>query len=240
MQFKGDGIVNNKNQCENNNLYVPLRVDFAGGWLDVPHLSRADGYIINCAVSPLVSLTDWPYRKKSGLGGSGAWSILNGKNPVESELNLGAGWQDPAVIMETGACVWLSGKEPVLEFKNTGMFLKGKMAVLDTCLSHNTPSLTQNKRDYEKIVAASHIARQGVMHGSIQLLAQAIQKSLMIQIEEGMKPLPVIPNAIASKYCGGGFGGYALYLFESKQDRDKAVFLNENLIAIEPYCRSDK
>ena len=54
----------------------------------------------------MVSLTDWCYEQKSGLGGSGAWALLNGHDGVESELNLGVGWQDPAIIRETGLCVW--------------------------------------------------------------------------------------------------------------------------------------
>ena len=84
---------------------APLRVDFAGGWLDVPRFSRAGGLIVNCAISPLVSIRSWEYAKRSGLGGSAAWALLNGEDGVHSELNLGVGWQDPAVIAETGLCV---------------------------------------------------------------------------------------------------------------------------------------
>src|SRR6185295_7341183 len=88
---------------------APLRVDFAGGWLDVPRFARAGAYVVNCAISPTVSLRDWPYERNAGLGGSGAWALLNGKDGVGSELDLGVGWQDPAVISETGLCVWRSG-----------------------------------------------------------------------------------------------------------------------------------
>ncbi|MEY4243233.1 MAG: hypothetical protein RLZZ245_818, partial [Verrucomicrobiota bacterium] len=88
---------------------APLRVDLAGGWLDVPRFSRPGEYIVNCAISPLVSLREWPYEKQAGLGGSGAWALLNGRDGVESEIDLGVGWQDPAVIRETGLCVWRSG-----------------------------------------------------------------------------------------------------------------------------------
>ena len=42
--------------------HVPLRVDFAGGWLDVPTNARAGEYIVNCAISPTVSLREWEYR----------------------------------------------------------------------------------------------------------------------------------------------------------------------------------
>ena len=84
---------------------APLRIDFAGGWLDVPRFARPGAHIVNCAISPLVSLHDWPYRPQAGLGGSGAYAMLRGNDGVRSELNLGVGWQDPAVIAETG--LWL-------------------------------------------------------------------------------------------------------------------------------------
>ena len=54
--------------------YAPLRVDFGGGWLDVPRHARKGAFIVNCAISPLVSLTNWGYEQQSGLGGSGAWA----------------------------------------------------------------------------------------------------------------------------------------------------------------------
>ncbi|WP_221175256.1 adenylyltransferase/cytidyltransferase family protein [Akkermansia muciniphila] len=31
---------------------VPLRVDFAGGWLDVPRYARKGSYVVNCAITP--------------------------------------------------------------------------------------------------------------------------------------------------------------------------------------------
>ena len=109
---------------------VPLRVDFAGGWLDVPRYARKDAYVVNCAITPM----GFPLRvglmeKRSGLGGSGAWAMLEGRDPVASELALGVGWQDPAVIAETGLCVWRSGASPVLDMKGTGDFLEGRMAI---------------------------------------------------------------------------------------------------------------
>ena len=84
---------------------APMRVDLAGGWLDVPRLSRPDGYIVNCTISPMVSLYEWPYEKCSGLGGSAAYALLQGKDAISSELNNDVGWQDHVVIMETGLCV---------------------------------------------------------------------------------------------------------------------------------------
>jgi cytidyltransferase-like protein len=216
---------------------APLRVDFAGGWLDVPRFSRPGEFIVNCAISPLVSLREWPYEKQAGLGGSGAWALLNGRDGVDSEVDLGVGWQDPAVIRETGLCVWRSGKTPVLDFKQNGDFLTGKIAILWTGKSHDTPGVANNSRDYDRIAQSSRVAREGVIHADIHRLADGVKLYHETQLAEGMDPLPEISGAIARKYCGGGHGGYALYLFDQPADRDNAVASIDALRAVEPFCK---
>ncbi len=134
---------------------APLRVDFGGGWLDVPRLARAGAFIVNCAIAPTVSLRAWPYERNAGLGGSGAWALLNGKDGIGSELDLGVGWQDPAVIAETGLCVWRSGPRPVLDVKSSGEFLRGRMALYWTGVPHDTPAIVAGARDYEAIARAA-------------------------------------------------------------------------------------
>lgn len=218
--------------------HAPLRVDFAGGWLDVPENAIPGEYIVNCSVSPTVSLKEWLYRKGAGMGGSGGWSVLNGWDPVASELGLGVGWQDPAVIAETGACVWKSGKLPVLDFKNTGAFLQGRMAVYDTRIEHNTPGLACLERNFGKIAKAGRVARLGVLEQDIAVLAIGVQMSYQLQLDEGMHPLPDIGDCLAHKYCGGGHGGYAVYLYETPEDREAALDSCEDLYPIEPYCRT--
>lgn len=218
--------------------HSPLRVDFAGGWLDVPENAIPGEYIVNCAISPTVSLKEWLYRQGAGLGGSGGWSVLNGWDPVASELGLGVGWQDPAVIAETGACVWKSGPKPVLDFKNTGEFLKGCMAVYDTRVKHYTPGFAGYERSFERIAKAARIARLGVQQQDVAVLAVGVQMSYQLQLEEGMQPLPDIGSQLAHKYCGGGHGGYALYLYENQTARDAAVDACEDMYPVEPYCRT--
>jgi cytidyltransferase-like protein len=127
---------------------APLRVDFAGGWLDVPRFARVGGFIVNAAISPTVSLREWPYFQNAGLGGSGAWALINGKDGVGSELDLGVGWQDPAVISETGLCVWRSGPRPDLEVKTDGSLLRGRLALYWTGTQHSTPGVVNQTRDY--------------------------------------------------------------------------------------------
>lgn len=214
---------------------APLRVDFAGGWLDVPRFSRQGSFVVNCAISPLVSLSEWPYELNSGLGGSGAWALLNGKDGIDSELALGVGWQDPAVIRETGLCVWRSGASPVLEFKHNGEFLSGKMAIYWTGHQHDTPGVVDVSRNYDEISRAADLARSGVLQQNISLLAEAVEISYACQLEEGMETLPSIPGSIARKYCGGGYGGYALYLFDSAEARSVALADHPALRTVEPY-----
>jgi len=199
---------------------APLRVDFAGGWLDVPQYARQGAFVVNCAISPLVSLKDWPYEKRSGLGGSGAWAMLKGEDGVEAEINLGVGWQDPAIIRETGLCVWRSGKSPMLHMKRAGDMLMGRMALLYIPGNHDTPGVVGNKRDYDLIDRAGQIAATAVATEDLQQLAAAVNLSNQAQLGEGMPPLPEAKAALAKKYCGGGWGGYALYLFADESARN--------------------
>jgi hypothetical protein len=192
-------------------------------------------YIVNCAISPTVSLREWPYERNAGLGGSGAWALLNGKDGVGSELDLGVGWQDPAVIAETGLCVWHSGQRPVLEVKTAGEFLRGRMALFWTGAPHDTPGVVNGTRDYDAIARAGATARDAVWHNDLARLADAVRQSYAVQRAEGMDALAEgIPGAIAWKYCGGGFGGYAAYLFAEPSQRDMAC-ARGGFRPIEPY-----
>ena len=215
---------------------IPLRVDFAGGWLDVPRHARAGAFIVNCAISPLVSLANWPYELRSGLGGSGAWSILNGEDGLESELAIGVGWQDPAVIFESGLCVWRSGERPSLEFKRDGSILSGRMALMWTGRAHNTPSVADRQRDYDLIEKAGRVARNAALTDDFNGLAAAAELSHEAQVREGMTPLPTAAGAVARKYCGGGFGGYGLYLFAEPSARD-AFLRSPGAVKIEPHVK---
>ena len=224
-------------RCVQAPTEAPLRVDFAGGWLDVPRFSKPGEFIVKCAISPLVSLREWPDERQAGLGGSGAWALLNGRNGVDSEVDLGVGWQDPAVIHETGVCVWRSGLTPTLDFKQNGDFLSERMPINWTDTSHDTPGIVNNSRDYDKIARSGRLAREGVLQTDLNLLGQGISLYHDTQLEEGMQPLPEIAGAITRKDCGGGHGGYALYVFKTNPTREPAIAAIPELTAIEPVCR---
>ena len=214
---------------------APLRVDFAGGWLDVPRFARPGAFVVNCAISPTVSLRDWPFEQNAGLGGSGAWALLNGRDGVGSELDLGVGWQDPAIIAETGLCVWRSGARPELELKHNGDFLRGRLALFWTGKSHDTPDLVKRPRDYDAIERAGQTARDAVWRSDLALLAAGVRQSYAMQLGEGMAALPAdVSGALACKYCGGGFGGYAVYLFSEPAQRDAAC-ARPDFRPIEPF-----
>ncbi len=226
---------------------APLRVDFGGGWLDVPKYARAGAYIVNCAISPTVSLRSWNYERNAGLGGSGAWALLNGKNGVAAELDLGVGWQDPAIIAETGLCVWRSGAKPQLEVKTSGEMLRGRMAIYWTGSHHDTPGNVGNSRDLDLVERAGALARDAVWANDLGKLAEAVRVSYTMQMGEKMQPLPGDPAAgaeatallagvvpLAWKYCGGGHGGYAVYLCATPADRDR-LCAQAGFRPIEPY-----
>jgi len=219
---------------------LPLRVDLAGSWLDVPELARADGFVVNCAITPGISLWEWPYESEAGLGGSAAWVMLQGEQPLETEMAQGAGWQDPAVIAETGLCVWRSGKRPVLDLKRSGDLLKGRLALYWTEKREERTWLQRqwnSPRDLAAIAAASQIAREAVLNEDIEKLAAAMQATYKMQLAEGMSPLPE-GDALVMKYCGRGWGGYAVALFACQADRDQQTSAEgERWRSIEPFCR---
>lgn len=146
------------------------------------------------------------------------------------------------MIRETGLCVWRSGQQPVLDFKVNGDFLRGCMALLWTGAPHHTPSNTELCRDYAAVEEAGRLARQAVLPGqeSLAALAAAVDASYRVQLGEGMAPLPEHVGALAKKYCGGGWGGYALYLWQDAAARDAFVEQRGGgsdalAMAIEPY-----
>ena len=217
---------------------VPLRLDFAGGWLDVPGLTDVGGFVVNLAISPRVNLFEsWPVRLCGGLGGSAADAILRGRDPFASELETGAGWQDPAVMLETGLCVWAGcEKLPRLVARPVSDWLAGKLAIRWTGAGHSTPDLVSRARNYELIRDASAVAVSAVVSRDFDQLAKAIQLSHHAQIGEGMTELKC-GSASATKYAGSGWGGYAIYLFRSRESRDSYVKETPEALAVEPFDR---
>jgi cytidyltransferase-like protein len=215
---------------------VPLRVDFAGGWLDVPRFARPGEYIVNCAIQPLVSLADWPYRARSGLGGSAAYAMLHGSDGIQAELGRGVGWQDPAIIRETGLCAWRSGSLPSLALKSDGRWLQGRLAVKWSGQHHDTPAVAERPRPYPMIAEAGRAAYEALRDELFDRLCDAVELSYRAQLDEGMAALE-FDGPWVWKYCGGGWGGYVVCLFADVVARDAFVAREPEALAIEPYCR---
>lgn len=228
------------------NSRVPLRVDFAGGWLDVPRFAIPNSYIVNCAISPLVEIKDnnpdamyWEGTRDlvppgSGLGTSAAWHMLNGRDADVEESKAGCGWQDAAVIRQTGLCVWKSGTERELVMGESGDWLTGLMALYWTGKPHCSATIANAPRCYASIAKASTMAFMAASLQDLEMMGEALDMSYEQQRAEGMDQLPFF--GLASKYCGAGHGGYALYLFENQELRDKAA-RDRGLIVVEPYCK---
>lgn len=212
---------------------VPLRVDFAGGWLDKAEYVAKEGYIVNCSITPRMTLHDKPFLCGMGMGTSAAISILNGRDAFADEAKQGCGWQDPAVIAETGLCVWHSGAAPKLAFKQSGDFLNGKMLVFPVGTPRKSGTIAHDERDYNAIIKASNKAREAVLTSNLDLLMDAVEETYLAQMKEGM-PLMDLPDTVYSiKYLGAGYG-YALALFLTQEERDDHIEKMRG-IPVEPY-----
>lgn len=218
----------------------PARVDLAGGWLDVPAFALAGGFVVNCAITPMFTADPLhnPYTTNSGIGGSAAMHILRGVDAVQAELDSGVGWQDPAIIQETGLCVWYSGARPRLCFKCPGLMLAGRMALWHAGKQHVTSEIKAKPRELELIKQASIVAAKAVAHGRLYELIGAINMTQQLQLAEGMASLGDTPyGCVARKYCGSGWGGYVLLMFNNSKAREIYLHSTEGAMAIEPYCR---
>lgn len=219
---------------------IPMRVDCAGGWLDVPEIGcEWGGYVVNCAIRP--GLVEYPWQHGGGVGGSAAAAIAamsrgaTGRDPWAEELAR-AGWQDPAVILETGLCIWRAGATPHLLRKPPCDFLRGRMAAWWTGTPHDTAGTLCRPRDYSAIFAASVQAALAACAADFSGLSNAVWQTYHAQLGEGMARLPEVTGACSRKYLGAGWGGYALYLFYRGEARD-AFCREQGGIAIEPFER---
>jgi hypothetical protein len=89
-------------------------------------------------------------------------------------------------------------------------------------------------------VAGRWLAKHHAIHADLLLLIGLAW--LQVQLGEGMSPLPD-HGQLAQKYLGGGFGGYALYMFASQQQRDAFVQQlggkgKDGATAVEPYLKA--
>ena len=240
---------------------VPLRVDFFGGWLDVANKNPDGmGYVCNMAITPGAALASTAtqdigaFPEKSGLGTSAAWAMLNGHDPYHFDKAHGCGWQDPAVIEETGLCVWHGGPTARLISKSSGELLRGLLAVFDTGvrereniagLSRNIPVTASHTMSLVPDVLKNMHGVSGYVMLLLDALARGMHTTYKAQLQEGMRTLAKTPagrlitqrNARAVKYLGAGHGGYAVVLFTDSHERDMFVINVPSAVAVEPYLR---
>ena len=76
-----------------------------------------------------------------------------------------------------------------------------------------------------------------MVRGWLNKLAEAVRMSYKLQLDEGMEPLIESEKCLACKYCGGGWGGYAVYIFSNPEQRDKFITEQPYAKAIEPYIK---
>ena len=203
-----------------SNKKIPLRLALGGGWLDVPKLSIPGSHLVTCTINLFYKENENEfYQYGSGLGCSAARAIANGKDPYISEYKMGVGWQDPAAIQETGLCAWKSGNNPTLEVKMNPNFIddRANIGLHWTGKEHNSKDIVNIKRDYDLIQLAGEQSYRGVINRNINLIISAIHTTYKAQLKEGMEPLPNF-NEICKKYCGSGWGGYSMYLFNKSKD----------------------
>jgi hypothetical protein len=164
---------------------LPLRIDMCGGWLDIPAYGiGSGGFLVNMTIVPHVSLDNWPYNQMSGLGGSAAWYMLNGMDVASIE----PGWQDRAVISESGLCIWnATNGKPELTQKNSAEFLNGKLALHWSGKPHNTNDLIGVSRDYANIASLSKTLVTHMQY-TPEYIAHMMLESYKLQLIEHMEP----------------------------------------------------
>ena len=210
-------------------MSTPVRVDLAGGWLDCQDYPF--GCVVNCTVTPGI---EHGWSSPSGLGQSAAVDVARGVDAVQSEADRGAGWQDAAVIMTGGLCIWSPGTKPVLRKKSDHRLLAGRMALLYVGDRPCTDVIRSRSRNLQDIATASLVVADAVDTGSWESLCLGVRMTLLAQRDEGMAEPPFVPHAEACKYCGAGWGGHVLYLFKDVDARKMAADATPGLTEIEP------
>jgi len=88
-------------------LYAPLRIDFAGGWIDLPEFSEHfPGYVANLAIKPHVSLSETgidfsPYKPRGGVSSSTGAIILESLKLISDHSLNSKVYATPAEFAES-------------------------------------------------------------------------------------------------------------------------------------------
>jgi len=177
-------------------------------------------------ISPMVSLYHWPYEKCSGLGGSGAYALLQGKDGFASELQNNVGWQDPVGDHGNGAYVsGRSGERPVWRQRSTHHSLRGKMATPSGPEPPMSQALADMKRDYDLLTRGSPNGAQGrIWPRDLDTLCEAIGITYDVQLKGR--------NAGSARH-----EGESRQVLRERPRRLTPCFSLTNVLAHRPPCR---
>lgn len=104
---------------------APLRIDFAGGWSDVPALIKGmSGYVCNAAISPLIELDRSFYNFKEypracGLSTSTAVTALNNMGRLLNENSSHVA--ETLYQLENESLTWSIGRQDAYSIANGGV-----------------------------------------------------------------------------------------------------------------------
>lgn len=88
-------------------LIAPLRIDFAGGWIDLPDFSAVvPGYVVNAAITPYITKTNGkvdfsPYKPGGGVSSSTGALILDSLRLMTKYSSNGLVHSTPQELAET-------------------------------------------------------------------------------------------------------------------------------------------
>ena len=113
---------------------------------------------------------------------------------------------------------------------------------LGACARGENGGINIHPRKRVFVSSCYDIVHAGERAESIEQIAAGVRASYALLRAEGMEPLPGDAPAtevaacrpLAWKYCGDGFGGYAVYLFSESAQRDAACRL-PGFRVVEPY-----
>jgi D-glycero-alpha-D-manno-heptose-7-phosphate kinase len=157
------------------NIKAPLRIDFAGGWTDIPYLiDGRKGYVSNITISPLISLTDIDinfgvYTPGSGISTSTSINLIRKIKSEEDFLEKNSLNQiaEKLVDLENYKLKWINGRQDAYSITYGGFncfeFLKEGVQKVD---------LDIKKENLEELEKRIILIYSGFSHDANRIVSQ--------------------------------------------------------------------